>query len=141
MPKTLTRLLMLNLENVLYDLCVFHYDCFIWCNKDFDNISFRNELRARLSVTGNYDEFEKVYLQVLNNHAPIKSKTVRANDKALRKAIMRRSSWKASITILGIQKWEGFIESKRIFAAAFIKKKERNIMLGYRGGSRIFWRV
>ena len=51
---------------------VIHYRCY----KDFDNISFRNELRARLSVTANYDEFDKVYLQVLNNHAPMKSKTV-----------------------------------------------------------------
>ena len=71
---------------------VIHYRCY----KDFDNFSFRDELRARLSVTANYDEFDEVYLQVLNNHAPIKSKTVRANhapymSKALRKAIMRRS--------------------------------------------------
>ena len=54
---------------------VIHYRCY----KDFDNISFRNELRVRVSVTANYDEFDKVYLQVLNNHAPMKSKTVRAN--------------------------------------------------------------
>ena len=71
---------------------VIHYRCY----KDVDNISFRNELRARLSVTANYDEFDKVYLQVLNNHAPMKSKAVQANhasymSKALRKAIMGRS--------------------------------------------------
>ena len=69
-----------------------HYRCY----KDFDNISFRNELRARLSVTVNDGELHEVYLQVLNNHAPIKSKAVRANhapcmSEALRKAIMRRS--------------------------------------------------
>ena len=54
---------------------VIHYRCY----KDFDNISFRNVLRAGLSVSANYNEFDKVYLQVLNNHAPMKSKTVRAN--------------------------------------------------------------
>ena len=103
---------------------VIHYRCY----KDLDNISFRNELRARLSVTGNYDEFDKVYLQAMNNHAPMKSKTIRANhasymSKALRKAIMRRLC-KYCITKLRTQKWGGFIESKIIFAADFIKKKE-----------------
>ena len=98
---------------------VIHYRCY----KDFDNISFRNELWARLSVTANYDEFDKVYLQVLNNQAPMKSKTVRANHAPLRKAIM-------SITQLGTQKMGGFIENKGMFAADFIKKKERNIILG-----------
>ena len=42
-------------------LRVIHYSCY----KDVDNISFRNELRARLSVTANYDKLDKVSLQVL----------------------------------------------------------------------------
>ena len=71
---------------------VIHYRCY----KDFGNISFCNELRASLSVTANYDEFDKVYLQVLKNHAPMKSQAVQANhasymSKALRKVIMRKS--------------------------------------------------
>ena len=46
-----------------------------------------------------YSNFERNFLEVLNKHAPIKKKTVRANDKpfmtkALRKAIMRRSALK-----------------------------------------------
>ena len=60
--------------------------------------NFRNDLRAdlrRISVK-RYDEIEKIYLNVLNTHAPIKKKMIRANHKpyvtkTLRKAIMRRS--------------------------------------------------
>ena len=60
-------------------------------------MSFRYELRDRLSTTTGYDEFDKAYLQVLDKHAPMKSKIVRANHapyitKTLRKAIMRRSN-------------------------------------------------
>ena len=66
--------------------------------KKFDLQEFcrelRNELRKTL-VLG-YAHFEHIFLQVLEKHAPIKQKVVRANDKpfmtkALRKAIMRRS--------------------------------------------------
>ena len=51
----------------------------------------------KLSITREYDDFEKEYLEVLDKHAPIKKKTVRANQvpymsKTLRKAIMRRSN-------------------------------------------------
>lgn len=66
------------------------------CYKNFDNFSFRGELRERPTARS-YDEFDKAYLQVLDKHAPIKRKTVRTNHapyitKALRKAIMRRSN-------------------------------------------------
>ena len=67
------------------------------CYRNFDNNSFRNELKSRLSTTREYSNFEKTYLEVLDHHAPIKHKTIRANHvpymtKALRKAIMRRSN-------------------------------------------------
>ena len=67
------------------------------CYKTFDTSSFRDELKGKLSITREYDDFEKAYLEVLNKHAPIKRKTVRANHapymtKALRKAIMTRSN-------------------------------------------------
>ena len=59
--------------------------------------SFRDELSERLAITREYGDFEKAYLEVLDNHAPIKNKTIRANhvpymSKALRKAITRRSN-------------------------------------------------
>ena len=67
------------------------------CYKKIDNNSFRDELKERLAITREYGDFEKSYLEVLDNHAPIKKKTVRANhatymSKVLRKAITRRSN-------------------------------------------------
>ena len=66
--------------------------------KKLDKELFRAELKNAImngEVT-NYHEFEKTFLKILNKHAPIKRRFIRANDvpymtKALRKAIMRRS--------------------------------------------------
>ena len=71
---------------------VFHYRDY----KKFNVYAFRGELKTHLSNTSNYSEFEEMFLKILNKHAPMKKKTVRANDKpymtkALRKAIARRS--------------------------------------------------
>ena len=59
---------------------------------------FRAELRAKIQVSnvGSYVSFEDIFLMVLNKHAPLKKKKIRANHKPyvtkqLRKAIMRRS--------------------------------------------------
>lgn len=67
------------------------------CYKNFDRSIFTNDLRNKLQSTEDYPEnFEKVFLDTLEAHAPIKKKTVRANEapymtKALKKAIYRRS--------------------------------------------------
>ena len=55
-----------------------------------------DELKTRLYATTEYGEYDESYVKALDNHAPMKSKTLRANHapymtKALRKAIMRRS--------------------------------------------------
>ena len=60
----------------LFSILVFQYRCY----KKFDNLSFRSELRDKLSIIRTYDEFNDVYLHVLNKHAPLKFKTVRANN-------------------------------------------------------------
>ena len=59
---------------------------------------FQRDLQNKLLCTVNkdYDSFDKAFLDVLNNHAPYKTKIVRANQKPyvtkkLRKAIMKRS--------------------------------------------------
>ena len=59
---------------------------------------FNQELRGRWSteLVDNYSSFENVFIDVLNRHALIKKKVIRANHapyvtKALRKAIMKRS--------------------------------------------------
>ena len=71
--------------------------------KKFDISNFKSELKCALNETKmkSYGNFEKVFLQVLDKHAPVKKKLVRANGvpymtKALRKAIMRRSQLEKS---------------------------------------------
>ena len=70
--------------------------------KKFDNILFRKDLEYNLlclSEYPRYEEFESIFIEVLNKHAPLKEKFVRANNspfmnKALTKAIMERSKLK-----------------------------------------------
>ena len=64
----------------------------------FNEDDFKEELRGRLSseFDDNYSSFENVLIDVLDRHAPIKRKVIRANHapyvtKALRKDIMKRS--------------------------------------------------
>ena len=69
--------------------------------KNFNDEIFRHDLKTALACKRNnnydqYEHFEKHFLQILNKHAPMKTKTVRANDvpyltKKMRKAIMKRS--------------------------------------------------
>ena len=60
---------------------------------------FTDELSRDITNIYEYDNFEKVFTAVLDKHAPLKTKYVRANNKRyvskeLRKAIMRRSRLK-----------------------------------------------
>ena len=61
--------------------------------------NFRMDLinRLKTQLIDKYAKFELIFLEILNKHAPSKTKVLRANDKpymtkALRKAIMRRSA-------------------------------------------------
>ena len=66
--------------------------------RDFKEDNFDRDLQNRHSAESleEYAPFEKVFLDVLNKHAALKKKVVRANHaryitKTLRKAIMKRS--------------------------------------------------
>ena len=66
--------------------------------KNFDQDIFSEELCTSLSseTVLEYTSFEENFIGVLNKHAPLKEKVLRANHapyvtKALRKAIMKRS--------------------------------------------------
>ena len=66
--------------------------------KHFDSNDFKNELQRKLieNDKNDYISFEKNFLSVLNKHAPLKKKKLRANEvpymtKTLRKAIMKRT--------------------------------------------------
>ena len=67
--------------------------------KNFEEESFNQELRNNFinNSIESYEFFEKVFLDTLYKHVPLKKKSVRANHapnvtKTLRKAIMSRSS-------------------------------------------------
>ena len=65
--------------------------------KKFNKELFKEELKKKIDrEVGCYETFEKMFISVLEKHAPLKKKVLRANHapymtKALRKAIMRRS--------------------------------------------------
>ena len=65
--------------------------------KNLDRLTFKRELEEKLNqLINEYKHFKQIFLEVLNTHAPIKRKLLRANHvpymtKALRKAIMKRS--------------------------------------------------
>ena len=43
----------------------------------YKNFNNRENLKVKHSITREYDDFEKAYLEVLDNHAPIKKKAVK----------------------------------------------------------------
>ena len=68
--------------------------------KSFDKCKFHTELKLKLSEihthNTSYELFESTFMELLNNHAPMKTKYVRANNapfmnKIISKAIMTRS--------------------------------------------------
>ena len=60
--------------------------------KHFDREKFRSQLISELSKIGSYNNsFDKVFNTVLNNHAPIKTKHLRANHKPYGTKAMQRS--------------------------------------------------
>jgi len=64
----------------------------------FNNNLFKDDLKIMLhsNTQSDYTVFETIFLKILNKHAPLKKKVIRANHapyitKTLRKAIMRRT--------------------------------------------------
>ena len=69
--------------------------------KYFDFRKFNRNLKEEFSreYVDSCSKFDEIFLKVLNRHAPLKKKMLRANhapyvSKALRKAIMKRSCLK-----------------------------------------------
>ena len=91
--------------------------------RGFHNDSFQNDLETKLSnCDNNYESFENTFVNVLDTHAPRKTKILRGNqkphiDKCLRKTIMKRSELKTKA-----------IKSKRPEDIS-IYKKQRYVIL------------
>ena len=68
--------------------------------KNFNDMNFRKDLESKLEeCPKHYENFEKTFVNVLDAHAPRKTKVLRGNhkphvDKNLREAIMKRSKLK-----------------------------------------------
>ena len=76
--------------------------------KNFDVEIFRAELVASLDTFNgremSYDMFEEIFLQIINKHAPLKVKSLRANNalfmnKTLSKAFMTRSRLRNNFSV------------------------------------------
>ena len=103
----------------------------------FDSLKFNVDLKNAFAheKIESCIQFDEVFMKVLNRHAPLKKKILRANhssymSKTLRKAIMRRSYLenkylkKKQISILEPTK------SRKIIAVDFIRKKEKSFSMG-----------
>ena len=60
------------------------------------NEDWRDKINSDVTSTSNYNRFQNILREVLDNHAPLKKKYARANNspfmtKSLRKMIMNRS--------------------------------------------------
>ena len=89
--------------------------------KHFNDENFKNELHTKLGgLVKDCDLFEKTFLELLDEHAPVKIKFLRAfyalyMTKAIRKAIMKRSELKSK-----------YYENQTAHDFEFYKKKQKN---------------
>ena len=98
--------------------------------KKFDLLVFRRELRDELrkSVVLGYAHFEHIFLTVLDKHAPVKQRVVRANDKpymtkVLRKAIMRRSFLKNKYQKLKTEEAQKAFKKQKNYTNRLLRKE------------------
>ena len=97
--------------------------------KNFSNIVFRSELVDLLYIHNvnniHYFDFDNLVTRLLNNHAPIKYKYIRANEapfmnKEFKKVIMVRSKLKYINTIgKKVNKFTLLIKSNAIYALIY----------------------
>ena len=94
--------------------------------KNFDINTFKNILRLKLQ---NYQPFEQVFLESLNEYAPLKKKFLRGNHVPHRrshyvKLLSGELNLKVSILKISPLKIKLNIRNKRIITKDFIKRTE-----------------
>ena len=120
--------------------------------KGFNETSFKDDLRESLSRNKieSYTDFETTFLRVLDKHAPIKCKFVRANEapymtKSLRKAIMKRSELETKFyKCRTIKNYRKFRKHKNFVSKLY--KKERklfyaNLDVKFVSDTKKFWKT
>ena len=103
--------------------------------KDFDNNLFREELVNGLQnidkTIMKYDDFKKCFMNVLESHAPLKSKTIRGNNapfmnKTLSKAFMHRSRLKNKFNKEPCAINKDLYKKQRNFCVSLLKREKKN---------------
>ena len=116
--------------------------------KKFDKIIFRKDLEEAIHGSRDWVDFERVVLKVVDTHAPVKKKTIRANHKPyvtkeLRKAIMKKTQlankrFNSEEDNLRFKKQKNFVdrESKRS-----IKSFYKNLNVKDIQDNKKFWKT
>ena len=120
--------------------------------KNFINDDFKNDLSISLASneTSSYSSFEQTFVNVLNAHAPLKKKVVRANHapyvtKKMRKAIMRRTQLQNKYfknkTFENLRNYK----KQKKFCSKLYKKEKRqyynNLDLRKVTDNKLFWKT
>ena len=101
--------------------------------RNFNVHTFRGDLKAELDDISNYSDFEEKFIKVLDKHAPVKKKVVRANDKpfmtkALRRAIMVRSSLRNKFLKYKTPDLDRAFKKQRNYTNKLLKKEKKRYL-------------
>jgi len=121
--------------------------------KNYDEANFKSDLAKKLNDLKkdsiNYDNFLSTFLNVLNDHAPIKYKMIRGNNcpfmtKILSKSFMERSRLKNNYNKNPTVKNEKMYKKHRNFCVNLLKKEKRNyyssLNLNIFKDNKTFWK-
>ena len=120
--------------------------------KKFDQNKFKEQLRRSLADNkiSAYFDFERIFLQILDTHAPFKKKIVSANQapfvtKTLRKAIMRRSEFESNYHKNPTKENNTSCRKQKNYCSRLYKKERKkyyaNLNLNDITDSKKFWRT
>ena len=120
----------------------------------FDPIKFRSDLRSNLAKSSEayseYEHFNSVIEEVLNNRVPLKQKYLRANDapfmtKTLRKAIMLRSQLRNRLNRHKTsENWNALKKQRNRFVKILRQAKTSyygNLDINFVTGNKKFWKT
>ena len=117
--------------------------------RNFNENQFKNHLRASAHLCTSYEQFEKIFLEILEIHAPLKQKVLRANEvpymtRALRKAMMRRSQLESKYLKTKTELDKTNFKKQKNFVSRFYKKERakyfKNLDLKIFLENKTFWK-
>ena len=119
--------------------------------KALDHNTFETRLQSKLNSKNiiDYSQFQSIFLEILNNIAPVKMKTLRFNNnpfmnKVLRKAIMTRSRLKDKFNSnSSAKKWKSYKKQRNFCLKLLRQTKEKyfnNINVKKVSDNKTFWK-